>query len=178
MITHKTNKNRRGFTLIELLVVIAIVALLASVALVALNQARRDSRDTKRIADIKQIASALEIYFDEFGRYPHNGSLDGYNDIDNTFVSYRWDSSCGGGSPDDPFLTPLSDEGIMSILPDDPSYTTSVYCYSYSSTDDGSNYKNKYYLRAYMENESTGQNNCDLDFSSYPNIFCVMNTED
>ena len=64
------NKNKAGFTLIELLVVIAIIGLLASVVLLALNGARAKSRDAKRLADVRQIASALEIYFNDNNSYP------------------------------------------------------------------------------------------------------------
>jgi len=63
------NKNK-GFTLIELLVVIAIIGLLASVVLLALNSARAKSRDAKRIADMRQIATALELYFNDNSGYP------------------------------------------------------------------------------------------------------------
>lgn len=56
--------NRRGFTLIELLVVIAIIGILASIVLASLNSARRKSRDARRVADIKQLQLALELYFD------------------------------------------------------------------------------------------------------------------
>ena len=64
------NKNKSGFTLIELLVVIAIIGLLASVVLLALNSARAKSRDAKRLADIRQIASAMELYFNDLNSYP------------------------------------------------------------------------------------------------------------
>ena len=64
------NKNNKGFTLIELLVVIAIIGLLASVVLLALNGARAKSRDAKRIADVRQMASALEIFYNDFNSYP------------------------------------------------------------------------------------------------------------
>lgn len=63
------NKNQ-GFTLIELLVVIAIIGLLASVVLLALNSARAKSRDAKRLADIRQLASALELFFNDRNSYP------------------------------------------------------------------------------------------------------------
>ena len=66
------NKNEKGFTLIELLVVIAIIGLLASVVLLALNSARAKSRDAKRLADIRQIASAMELYYNDCGGYPTN----------------------------------------------------------------------------------------------------------
>jgi prepilin-type N-terminal cleavage/methylation domain-containing protein len=56
--------NQKGFTLIELLVVIAIIGLLASVVLLALNSARQKSRDAKRVADVRQIATALELFYD------------------------------------------------------------------------------------------------------------------
>lgn len=67
------NKNK-GFTLIELLVVIAIIGLLASVVLLALNSARQKSRDAKRLADVRQLASALELYFNDKNGYPTNSA--------------------------------------------------------------------------------------------------------
>ena len=63
-------KNKKGFTLIELLVVIAIIGLLATLSVVALNNARQKSRDAKRVSDIKQIQTALELYFVDNNGYP------------------------------------------------------------------------------------------------------------
>ncbi|MEK7566810.1 MAG: type II secretion system protein [Patescibacteria group bacterium] len=65
----KFNK-KSGFTLIELLVVIAIIGVLASVVLASLNSARKKSRDARRVADVKQVQLALELYFDSKGEYP------------------------------------------------------------------------------------------------------------
>lgn len=62
--------NLKGFTLIELLVVIAIIGLLSTLAVVALNSARQKSRDSKRVADVKQIQTALELYFADENGYP------------------------------------------------------------------------------------------------------------
>jgi prepilin-type N-terminal cleavage/methylation domain-containing protein len=61
---------RKGFTLIELLVVIAIIALLSTLAVVSLNNARAKSRDAKRVSDIKQMQTALELYFADQQGYP------------------------------------------------------------------------------------------------------------
>lgn len=68
----------RGFTLIELLVVIAIIGILASVVLASLNLARVKARDAQRIAAIRQIQNALQLYYTDNGTYPGssgNGSL-------------------------------------------------------------------------------------------------------
>ncbi len=64
------NKKNKGFTLIELLVVIAIIGLLASVVMTSFNTARKKARDARRIADIKQIQLALELYYDANSEYP------------------------------------------------------------------------------------------------------------
>jgi prepilin-type N-terminal cleavage/methylation domain-containing protein len=71
------NKNQKplaikkdGFTLIELLVVIAIIALLSSIVLIALTNARQKSRDTKRLTDMTQMNTGLELYFANFKGYP------------------------------------------------------------------------------------------------------------
>ena len=63
-------KRQSGFTLIELLVVIAIIGLLSTLSIVALNNARARARDARRVADIKQIQTALELYYNEMGEYP------------------------------------------------------------------------------------------------------------
>ena len=63
-------KQRKGFTLIELLVVIAIIGILSTLAVVALNNARAKSRDAKRVADIKQIQTAMELRFADLDGYP------------------------------------------------------------------------------------------------------------
>ncbi len=63
-------QKNKGFTLIELLVVIAIIGLLASIVLVSLNSARAKARDVRRVADLKQVQTALEMYYDTNGSYP------------------------------------------------------------------------------------------------------------
>ncbi len=63
-------KKYSGFTLIELLVVIAIIGILAAVVLVSLNSARAKSRDARRVADVHQLQTALELFYNDCGGYP------------------------------------------------------------------------------------------------------------
>ncbi|OGF27180.1 hypothetical protein A2331_00370 [Candidatus Falkowbacteria bacterium RIFOXYB2_FULL_34_18] len=63
--------NKKGFTLIELLVVIAIIGLLSTLAVVSLNNARLKSRDARRLADVKQMQTALELFFTDCNAYPN-----------------------------------------------------------------------------------------------------------
>ncbi len=65
----KKNK-KQGFSLIELLVVVAIMGLLAAMSIISLNTARARARDARRLSDVKQIQTALEMYFADINNYP------------------------------------------------------------------------------------------------------------
>lgn len=67
--------NKKGFTLIELLVVIAIIGLLSTLAVVALGNARQKARDSKRLSDLKQTQTALELYYTDNNAYPTGAGI-------------------------------------------------------------------------------------------------------
>ena len=54
---------------------------MASVVLLALNSARAKSRDAKRLADMKQMATALELYFNDNATYPTGATDSGVKDV-------------------------------------------------------------------------------------------------
>jgi len=144
----------RGFTLIELLVVIAIIAMLSSVVLSSLNSARQKSRDARRLADIKQIQTALELYFD--GANP---------------VEY----------PD--ALSALTSGGYMTSIPTDPS-TNAAYSYDNLTGSNGacsvsSGSCVNYVLGATLENTSHSALSQDKDgtigsVSCADPVYCVQ----
>ena len=59
-----------GFTLIELLVVVAIIGLLATVVSNAVGASRISARDARRLQNIRQIKTGMDLYFTNGGGYP------------------------------------------------------------------------------------------------------------
>lgn len=64
------NSLRAAFTLIELLVVVAIIAILAGIALPNFLEAQTRSKVARTKNDMRVIATALEAYHVDYGRYP------------------------------------------------------------------------------------------------------------
>lgn len=112
---------KKGFTLIELLVVIAIIALLSTLSVVALNSARVKSRDARRLSDIKQIRTALEMYFDQNDKYPETD--DGAIIIGGAAADFDCLSSNGLG------VKPCTSTVYLETIPGDPRGGANPYYY-------------------------------------------------
>lgn len=126
---------KKGFTLIELLVVIAIIALLSTLSVVALNSARVKSRDARRLSDIKQIRTALEMYFDQNDKYPET---DGGIVIGGAAADFDCLSSNGLG------VKPCTSTVYLETIPGDPRGGSNPYYYDCDSV--GATYQLRYHL--------------------------------
>ena len=129
---------KRGFTLIELLVVIAIIGILSSVVLASLNSARKKGRDARRVADIKQVQLALELYYDANSNYP-------------TAAQYY--------SAGPPVTSSLVTGGFISAVPTDP---LTLAPYPYSGLGSGTTCSS-YHLGATLETVGHSTLSADVD---------------
>ena len=66
----KQLNKQKGFTLIEMVVVIAVMGVLMGVAFRGFGTIQANSRDTRRIADLRNVQTQLELYFLRCGHYP------------------------------------------------------------------------------------------------------------
>lgn len=133
---HGPERSRRGFTLIELLVVIFIIGILASLVIVNVSEARKSGRDAKRIANLKSIQGALEMYNQKTGGYPLTMNV----------ANREWWGFCSGGTrsivsqaTNDDWIKGLTSGGYIATLPQDPKPNGTSGCYAYTS--DGTDYK-------------------------------------
>lgn len=124
----------RGFTLIELMVAVAIVAILSSVGFVTFSNSQKVGRDGKRKADLLSIATALELYNQQYKRYPCTNASETQNST--TTAGGLWIvnrfavSNCGVAGD-------LFNNNFINAMPNDPSRNTAAIAtggYFYSSS--------------------------------------------
>jgi type IV pilus assembly protein PilA len=63
----KRQKSVRGFTLVEIMIVVVIIGLLAAMAVPAFQKVRESSQDKTVLNNARQLASAADSYYLEYG---------------------------------------------------------------------------------------------------------------
>lgn len=146
--------KRKAFTLIELLVVIAIIGLLASIVLVSVNSVRKKARDARRKTDLRQIVTAMELYYDKYGTYVIPGT--GYTGCSCGWFNYQ------AGSYTLSIAHGLENSGFMVKAPRDPLLSSDNQTPQYMKyqCQDG------FYVYAILENPSAE------DLATYNNAGC------
>jgi len=128
-------KNKKGFTLVELLVVIAIIGLLSTLAVVALGSARSKARDARRISDVKQVQTALELYFADIGAYPDPAAAVTIGET-GAMVLCDLSPSTDGWAADDTSCGTV----YMGQVPGNFDQPSSIADYTYTSVSSGASY--------------------------------------
>lgn len=154
----KIKSFRFGFTLIELLVVISIIGILTTLIAANLNSARSRARDAERKSDMRNIATALRLYYNDWGQYPPlsaSGGIAYIGGCNAASAGTQPKNQClWGGKWSDGFTTTY-----MTKLPEDP-LTGQHYFYKLLATD-------QYILSACLENKSDTSGIADNGANGY-----------
>ncbi len=135
-------KKNKGFTLIEILVVVGIIGLLSAIVLVGIGPFRAKGRDARRISDLRQVQSGLELYYAKNQKYP---------------TAANWNA----------LKTVLIGAGIgISDISNDPLIGRN---YGYCSTTDNYNYVVAAYLED-IDNPILKQSSSDATFPCTPSL--------
>jgi type II secretion system protein G len=69
-----------GFTLIEMMIVVAIIAILVSILVPNFVRARAQAQTSACESNLKEIATAIELFQTDNDHYPSSGTVDSSND--------------------------------------------------------------------------------------------------
>lgn len=135
---------RAGFTVVEAIIAIGIIGIMAIIVATSFGIARIKARDSRRVADIKQIQNALELYFGS--RVPQEYPP----------ASPVCDATHAYGLED------LVRAGFISAIPRDPSLVPDCYLY----TAEKSPPRSAYHLGAILEDGTHAALGADRDCNS------------
>lgn len=118
---------RKAFTLIELLIVVAIIGILAAIAVPNFINAQIRAKIAKSQAEMQTIATALESYHIDHGKYPPfiNSSGQNINPVSRRLYPLTTPVSYISAVPQDPFLVKIYGEQFFKG--NDPAYVTYDY---------------------------------------------------
>ena len=131
-------QSTAAFTLIELLIVMAIIGVLATFFISSYTGVQRRARDANRKSDLSQLSKSLEIYYNDYRRYPaeSSGKIVGCPSTGPTACD--WDGT-------DPFTDTKT--VYYKTVPGDPQFSAGAL-YIYRSDASGTYYR----LYAQLEN--------------------------
>ena len=139
--------------MIEILVVVAIIAILAAIIVVGLGSVRRAGRDARRLADVKEIQTGLELYFNHFGRYVNGTGGAATLPTGAGYVAPTVGPTCtgtGGGANWGIVQGTLACSGIgVTAIGDDPGAPSQHYIYDEKDANGTA-----YYLGALLEDSA------------------------
>lgn len=145
MFNNKIKQVKRGFTLIELMIVIVILGVLIAAGLGSFVSSQKKGRDNRRKSDLRNISGALELYYNDYGKYPGDdgvGHIVGCGTSGTTVCPL----TCSNGTQWAAGGTDGCQTTYMIIIPTDPT-AGQKYFYRYSSSG-GTGYQ----LYAALEN--------------------------
>lgn len=76
--SYNLNPNQ-GFTLIELLIVIVVMGIIMALVTTNLYGARQRASDSQKKSNLRQLQTALHLYYTNFHRYPNASGNNGFN---------------------------------------------------------------------------------------------------
>ena len=141
----------------ELMVVMVLLGILITVGLASYRSVQMKSRDSKRKSDMRQISSALELYFNDKSRYPADdgaGIIKGCGTSDSQNCAWEDTMKDSNGTI------------YMIKLPGDPSSGRQYYYDSYGGQGKG------YQLYARLENSE----DVDLSRDGSDNVYYYVGT--
>lgn len=142
-------ENERGFTLIEMMIVVAIIAILAVILIPNFARARAQAQSAACIANLKTIATALELYYTDNQTYPAAAK----QLLDAQYTSQTL-------------------KGYLNQVPEDPAAGPGKY-YMFTAQNNGSTAPASYQIwcpgshdPATLQNVAPGTQNTTLEYTS------------